>query len=40
MLKISVTAVIDQIHYDKGRKANLRNGFYIIVWSRFESKLL
>ncbi len=35
-----VTAVVDQIHHDKGRRAKPRKGFYIIVCGRFEIKLL
>ena len=35
-----ITAVFEQTHHDEGRRAKPRNGFYIIVCGRFESKLL
>ena len=34
------TAIVDQTHHDKGRRAKPRNGFYIIICGKFESKLL
>ena len=35
-----LTAVFDQIHHNKGRRAQPRNGFYILICGGFESKLL
>ena len=40
MKRSPFTAVVDQTHYDKGRRAKPRNGFYIIICGKFESKLL
>ena len=40
MKRSPFTAVVDQTHNNKGRKAKPRNGFYIIICGKFESKLL
>ena len=37
---ITHTAVVDQAHHKKGRRAKPRNWFYILICGGFESKLL
>ena len=36
----ALTAVVDQTHHKKGRRAKPRNWFYIFICGGFESKLL